>query len=114
MSIPVITIDELKDLQDSQQPTTLVMTMSQSAYDRLHITDSQVFPALEYALTQVEAQPEDTLIVLYCSTAECSASYQAYHRLHDMGIHNVKVLDGGLQAWLDAGYSVAGSEQDTA
>ena len=114
MSIPTITANELKQLQDSEQPILLVMTMDQAAYNRLHITESLVFPTLEDALIQVEAQSDDSLIVLYCSTSECSASYQAYHRLHDMEIHNVKVLEGGLQAWLEMGYSVSGSEKDRA
>lgn len=110
MNIPTIAPSELKQRQDEGLATLVVMTMSPQAYDRLHIVGSQVFSTIEDAHTQLTQQSDDSLIVLYCSTAECSASYQVYHALKSLGIQDVKVLQGGLQSWANAGFPVAGQE----
>jgi rhodanese-related sulfurtransferase len=51
--------------------------------------------------------PEDVDIVLYCSTGCDALSARVALGLRDIGVHNVWVLDGGLQAWREHGFAVS-------
>lgn len=51
-------------------------------------------------------EDEDTKVVLYCMTGPMSA--EAAEVLVENGYENVLELDGGMRAWLDAGFSLEG------
>ena len=45
----------------------------------------------------------DTAIVVYCSGPTCPQSGQAGDKLAAFGLTNVRIFEGGLTAWRDAG-----------
>ena len=49
---------------------------------------------------------KDTAIVVYCSGPSCPNSRQAGDKLVALGFTNVRVFEGGLEAWKAAGRSV--------
>lgn len=53
--------------------------------------------------------PKDTDIVVYCSGVDCPQSKAAGEKLAGLGFTNVRVFEGGLEAWKNAGRGV---EQD--
>jgi rhodanese-related sulfurtransferase len=64
---------------------------------------------LEFKFSGTPAlQPRDIKIVLYCKTSGRAAL--AAVALHDMGYLNVQSIEGGFDAWVVAGKSVAKPE----
>lgn len=112
MRIQTISVEQLKEKQDTNAPLIIVMTMHPRAYEQLHIEGSVVFPSMIAARAEIQSISPETLTVLYCTTPECQASYQVYQQLSAMGVANIVLLDGGLQAWLAAGYPTAGLEAE--
>ena len=50
--------------------------------------------------------PTDTLLITYCSGAECESSTDVAALLAEEGYSQVKVLFGGWENWKRAGYPV--------
>lgn len=50
--------------------------------------------------------PEDVDIILYCSSGSDTVSARAAVSLKRIGVRNVWVLDGGMQAWREYGFPV--------
>jgi rhodanese-related sulfurtransferase len=101
-----ITREELKAKLDHGENVKLVMTMSDTAYDWLHIPGSLHFDRISDAVRRLN--PDDEVVV-YCTNPECYCSTQAYHMLRGRGFTNVARYAGGLIDWQDAGYPVEGS-----
>ena len=49
---------------------------------------------------------KDTAIVVYCSGPSCPNSKQAGEKLTTLGYTNVRVFEGGLEAWKAAGQPI--------
>ncbi len=47
-------------------------------------------------------------VVVYCSSATCTASVDAAERLLELGYENVRHYAGGKRAWIDAGLPLEG------
>lgn len=101
-----ITREELKAKLDRGEDLKLVMTMSDSAYDWLHIPGSLHFDRISDIVNQLD---RDDDIVVYCSNPLCYYSIQAYHLLRSKGFAKVRRYAGGLLDWQDAGYPLEGS-----
>ncbi len=98
--------EELKAKLDRGEDLKLVMTMSDSAYDWLHIPGSLHFERTSDIVNQLARDDE---IVVYCSNPLCYYSIQAYHLLRSKGFTKVWRYAGGLLDWQDAGYPLEGS-----
>jgi rhodanese-related sulfurtransferase len=98
--------EELKAKLDRGEDLKLVMTMSDFAYDWLHIPGSLHFERMSDIVNQLDRDDE---IVVYCSNPLCYYSIQAYHLLRSKGFTKVRRYAGGLLDWQDAGYPLAGS-----
>ncbi len=65
---------------------------------------------LSYEATKEEAAKiipgKDSLIVVYCSNAECPASTHLAKRLTDLGYSNILKYSEGIQQWISSGYPV--------
>ena len=101
-----ITREELKAKLDRGENVKLVMTMSDTAYDWLHIPGSLHFGKVADAVQQLS--PDDEVVV-YCTNPLCYYSIQAYHLLRSKGFTKVERYAGGLMDWQDAGYPLEGS-----
>jgi rhodanese-related sulfurtransferase len=50
--------------------------------------------------------PKDTDVVVYCSGTDCPQSKAAGGKLAALGFANVRVFEGGLEDWKEAGRPV--------
>lgn len=94
----VISCDELRTKQQSDQNFLLVDVREPAEFDIAHIPGSILIPKGEIGSAAGLAQlPLDKEIVLYCKSGIRSA--QALTTLKAAGLHNVKHLDGGIAEW---------------
>jgi rhodanese-related sulfurtransferase len=98
--------EELKAKLDRGDNVKLVMTMSDGAYNWLHIPGSLHFERMTDAIKQLNPNDE---VVVYCTNPLCYYSIQAYHLLRGKGFTKVARYAGGLMDWQDAGYPLEGS-----
>ena len=54
--------------------------------------------------------PRDREVILYCSCPSAATSTLWAFRLRRVGVVKVRLLQGGLKAWLDAGYDLTPSQ----
>ncbi|WP_423225027.1 SulP family inorganic anion transporter [Candidatus Amarolinea aalborgensis] len=90
----------LWDRLRGQAPPVVVDVRQPREFKRGHIAQAQNIPLVDL-LTQPLTLPHDRLIVLACRAGRRSA--RATYALHNQGYNNCAVLQGGMQAWEDAG-----------
>ncbi|MGY6275118.1 rhodanese-like domain-containing protein [Methylomonas sp. MgM2] len=103
---------DLKQMLDEQQDFLLLNVLSSSSFRKMHIPNSQNIPvSTADFVKRVEGllgdKGNDYPIVTYCAGFHCSASKEAANLLTDAGYTNVSAYEGGMEDWLDAGYSVS-------
>ena len=99
----------VRDLHSNRSAQTLLIDIREPAeYQRGHIPGAILIPRglLEFELlpaierSGIAVEPEDCHIVLYCGIGGRSAL--ATKSLDDMGYRNVRSMDGGIVAWVEA------------
>ncbi|HYP01336.1 MAG TPA: rhodanese-like domain-containing protein [Pyrinomonadaceae bacterium] len=78
---------------------------TKNEYDAGHIPGAILIPASQLA-ARAARLPKSKEIVLYCKCSGQELSMRAAVELQSKGFENVSVLEGGYQAWLDAGLPV--------
>ncbi len=95
-----ISVDELKERMDAGEPLTVVDVRHPMALE----LDPEVIPgALHFMMEEIEHRhheiPRDQDIVLYCTCPNEVSSARTALMLKKKGIHRVRPLEGGLDAW---------------
>jgi len=120
----LITVAELKDLQDQNTDMVVVDSMPyEASYLKGHIPGAVQFlfpikPMAEWnteetaGKTQAEfiemlGPDKDKLVVVYCGFVKCGRSDNGAVWAKELGYTNVKRLPGGIFAWRGAEYPVA-------
>jgi membrane protein DedA with SNARE-associated domain/rhodanese-related sulfurtransferase len=103
-----ISVNELYRLMQAGADPLIVDVRSASA----HALDPRTIPgALRITLPEIEQQlqalPRQRDIVLYCSCPNEASAAQVARLLMDHGFQRVRPLHGGLDAWIEAGYSAS-------
>lgn len=96
-----------------KQNLVVINVLDQKSYDNCHIKGSVNVP-VKLLPEYVKRLPIDTLIVLYCASYDCNASYFAWQSLQDAlgSLPNVYVYEGGIAEWHQKGYPTEGSCAD--
>jgi rhodanese-related sulfurtransferase len=102
-----ITVDELRGLMNSDKDTVVVDVRSPVARDRdprfipgaLAIDDSDVVSRLAHL-------PHDREIIFYCTCPNEASAAVVAKRLMETGYTRVRPLQGGLDAWIEAGHEI--------
>ncbi|MCA9874172.1 MAG: rhodanese-like domain-containing protein [Anaerolineales bacterium] len=102
----ILTAAELKMKLDRGDTFKLVMALDRYAFAKKHIPGSLHFDTYE---DMAAALSPDEEVVVYCSNPKCPASMQAYYYLESKGFRRLYRFAGGLAAWEQAGYALAGS-----
>ncbi len=113
VSVPLAPLEDVYEWYDEDDETEFVDTRTETEYDAHHIAGAVLSPA-EHGLPQddpVEEWSSETRIVTYCVCPHALAGHRAASLIDD-GYENVYALDEGLQAWIDEGYPLEGSEVD--
>jgi rhodanese-related sulfurtransferase len=96
-------IQQVKSMLDSHEEFTLVDTREESEWDKVHIQGAMHIGkgVLERDI-ETKIPDSSTKIVLYCGGGFRSAL--AADNLQKMGYTQVISMDGGMSAWLNAGF----------
>lgn len=102
-----ISVDELKQRLDAGEPVTVVDVRHPLTLE----LDPEVIPgALDFTLEEIEHRhheiPRDRDIVLYCSCPNEVSSARTALLLKKKGVHRVRPLEGGLDAWRERKFPV--------
>jgi len=123
----LITVSELKDLQDKKTDMVIIDTMPYDAsYVKGHVPGAGQFlfpvkfmPKWDTEGTDGKSEAEflkmlgpdkAKLIVVYCGFVKCGRSDNGAYWAKKLGYTNVKRLPGGIFAWKGAEYPVAEGE----
>lgn len=100
MSVPEITVGELKERIDRGERPFILDVRQQMEYDIANL-DGELIPLDELPdrLEEIEAHEHDDLVVVHCRTGARSA--KAVEFLHQHGFENAVNLKGGVHAWSD-------------
>ncbi len=102
-----ISVEELKQRMDAGDPVTIVDVRHPLA---LELDPDAIPGALNLMLEEIEHRhheiPRDQDIVLYCTCPNEISSARTALLLKKKGIHRVRPLEGGLDAWRDRNYPV--------
>jgi glyoxylase-like metal-dependent hydrolase (beta-lactamase superfamily II)/rhodanese-related sulfurtransferase len=110
-NVPFMSLAELKTRNEAETKHLLVLDVRErEAYEQGHIPGARLLPRGQLELRVNEELPDPTCrIVAYCEFGRVSTLATA--TLREMGFQRATALDGGMQAWREAGYPVkAGSE----
>ena len=102
---------ELKARNEMQAPDWVVLDVRErDAYEQAHIPGARLLPRGQLELRANQELPNPTCrIVACCEFGRISTLAAA--TLREMGYQRAVALDGGMQAWREAGYPVkTGSE----
>lgn len=102
-----ISVDELKRRLDAGEPIAVVDVRHPLALE----LDPEVIPgALNFKMEEIEHRhheiPRDRDIVLYCTCPNEVSSARTALLLKKKGIHRVRPLEGGLDAWRDRKFPI--------
>jgi rhodanese-related sulfurtransferase len=102
-----ISVDELKRRMDAGDPITVVDVRHPLALE----LDPEAIPgALNFLLEDIEHRhheiPRDREIVLYCTCPNEVSSARTALLLKKKGIHRVRPLEGGLDAWRERKFPI--------
>lgn len=102
-----ISVDELKQRMDAGDPITVVDVRHPLALE----LDSERIPgALNFMMEEIEHRhheiPRDRDIILYCTCPNEVSSARTAFLLKKKGIHRVRPLEGGLDAWRDRKFPI--------
>jgi membrane protein DedA with SNARE-associated domain/rhodanese-related sulfurtransferase len=107
-----ITVDELKQRMDAGDPITVVDVRHPLA---LELDPDMIPGALNFLMEEIEHRhheiPRDRDIILYCSCPNEVSSARTALLLKKKGIHRVRPLEGGLDAWRERKFPVARREK---
>ncbi len=102
-----ISVSELYDLMDAGTAPLIVDVRSQTARS---LDPRRIPGALHVPVQDIEQQvrqlPRDREIVLYCTCPNEASAAKVARLLMSYGFKRVRPLNGGLDAWVAAGYAV--------
>ena len=102
-----INVDELNERMQGETAPVVVDVRSPTARD---LERRRIPGALYVPMQEVEQHmrdlPRDREIVLYCTCPNEASAAKVARVLMNHGFQRVRPLKGGLDAWIDAGYSV--------
>ena len=109
--VPFMSLGELNARIESRSDDLIVLDVRErDAFEQGHISGARLLPRGQLELRVNEELTDPTRrIVVYCEFGRVSTLATA--TLRQMGFHGAVALDGGMEAWREAGYTVkAGKE----
>jgi glyoxylase-like metal-dependent hydrolase (beta-lactamase superfamily II)/rhodanese-related sulfurtransferase len=110
-SVPFMSLAELKARRETQSDALLVLDVRErDAYEAGHIAGAKLLPRGQLELRVNQDLPDPTVrIVACCEFGRISTLAAA--TLREMGFQRAVALDGGMQAWREAGYPLKSGAQ---
>lgn len=110
-AVPFMSIEQLHSRLERGNTDLIVLDVRErDAYEKGHIARARLLPRGQLELCVDEALPDPTRrIVVYCEFGRISTL--AVATLRTMGYIRTSALDGGLQAWTQAGFALEAGAQ---
>jgi rhodanese-related sulfurtransferase/polyisoprenoid-binding protein YceI len=111
----IVTANDLKTLLTEKPETVLIDLLSPEHFAGQHIPGAQnacVFQVSFLDDLRVAAPDKQIPIVVYGASKRCQDAAMALEKLDRTGYKNVSFLEGGLEAWREAGYDLEGEAPD--
>lgn len=108
----VITTEELKQKIDAGQTPFLIDVLAPESYAARHIPTAKHLVKGADFVERFEKEvgaPKDAEIIVYCSSATCTASPLMGEALEKAGYTNVVHYKDGIAGWLQAGLKFDGA-----
>ena len=98
-----VSIEELKEILDKKDNYELIDVRELSEYESVRISDSILTPfsSFEQHINLIGKN-----VTKYFLCAAGKRALKAAEYLESLGYKNLYVIDGGLKAWIEAGYPV--------
>lgn len=101
-----ITVKELDTLLRSGNPPTIIDVRTGLAQQSGRIPGAMVLSA-DDDLSALVTNPEtDSEVIIYCACPNEASAARLAKKLMERGYTRVRPLTGGIDAWIDAGYSI--------
>ena len=102
-----ISVEELRGQMDSGAEPVVVDVRSSTARTlELRRIPGALHVPVQDAASQLSKLPRDREIILYCTCPNEASAAKVARLLMNHGFERVRPLKGGLEAWIEAGYSV--------
>lgn len=104
-----IALEEVRELLE--QNALAVDARTREAYREAHIPEAVSLPFVDYNEHKDDffaAVDRDRTLIVYCSGYGCPDSFDLGMRLLEDGYRDVRLFEGGLPEWRDAGLEVEG------
>jgi rhodanese-related sulfurtransferase len=112
--IPLIEVKEaFESLEDGE--SIFLDTRASDEYAESHIKGALSLPAgeMEERFTAMQPLlPQESRIVLYCSSPECEMAEQVASFLAQLGYKKLAIIAPGFPGWTKAGYPVESSKKE--
>jgi glyoxylase-like metal-dependent hydrolase (beta-lactamase superfamily II) len=104
--VPFMSLDELRARTDRADGDLIVLDVRErDAFENGHVPGARLIPRGQLELRVNQELPDPTRrIVVYCEFGHISTLAAA--TLREMGFQRAVAIDGGMQAWRDAGFPV--------
>ncbi|MCB9493141.1 MAG: rhodanese-like domain-containing protein [Epsilonproteobacteria bacterium] len=107
LGIREVKAEALKDEMANNPNLVVINVLAKEYFNDAHITGS-INKSLDNLDELLNEYSENTPLVVYCASYQCSASRDAYKKLVEMGFTNVRAYEGGMKEWLAKGFSHEG------
>ncbi len=108
MLVPRIAVGELQNLLDSKKPHIVLDVRKPALWERERIPGAQRFDASQWA-SATNSPHRTTQIIVYCDCPAEASAVIVSSQLKRAGFQVVQPLQGGLEAWRQAGLAIESS-----
>lgn len=103
-TIPLISVEELKKVEQTKTPLLILDAREKKEYNTSHIKEAKHVGYDNFKISELKGVNKETTIVVYCSVGY--RSEKIGEKLKKSGFKKVLNLQGGIFDWVNSGYSV--------
>ncbi len=107
---------EFKQWMNENRSFYLIDTLPEDHFQKIHLPGADnacVYQVIFLELVKAITDDINAVIVLYGSGSKSLDAVKAAEKLAHEGFQNIYILDGGIEAWKSAGYSLEGEYPET-
>ena len=98
-----VSVSELKTILDSKTSCSIIDVRESSEYESVRISDSTLV-SLSVFEQKINLIDKNSANYFLCGVGKRALKAAEY--LKSLGYNNLYVIDGGIKAWIEAGYPV--------
>jgi rhodanese-related sulfurtransferase len=103
-TIPLISVDELKKVENTKAPLLVLDAREEVEYNVSHIKNAKYVGYDNFKIKTLKEVDKNTTVIVYCSVGY--RSEKIGEKLKKAGFTKVMNLQGGIFDWVNSGYSV--------